>query len=152
MYMAHVKHDYKVGPRPAALPPPGPPGGRGPATWTGPHEPTAFCARRSLKLVGDGPMVAPYRRQLIGHAVARNALVVAAGEGRRQADVRGAGFFPEVGFLGPIRLGPGSHRNPDLDPDLCRVAARLLGQATQPAEGGERAPVRPIRLPDPPGA
>src|SRR5438094_8130156 len=75
---------------------------------------------------------------MVAHRMTGYAAVMTAAEGRRQADVRGAGLFPEAGFLSPIRLGPGSHRNPDLDPELCRVAARPLGQATQLAEDVER--------------
>jgi class 3 adenylate cyclase len=41
--------------------------------------------RRPLELVGDGGMVAAQRRQVVGHRMAGDALVVAAIEGRRQA-------------------------------------------------------------------
>jgi hypothetical protein len=59
--------------------------------------------------------------------MAGNPLVVAAVEGCRQANVRGAGLFPEAGFLRPIGFRSGAHRNPDLDPDLGWVAACLFG-------------------------
>jgi hypothetical protein len=52
-----------------------------------------------LQPVGDGRVIAPQRGQVIGHRMAGDALVVAPVEGRRQAEVRGAGRFPEVGLL-----------------------------------------------------
>src|SRR3981081_4300747 len=78
--------------------------------------------------------------------MARDPLMVAAVEGRRQAKMRDAGLLPEPRFLGPFRLIAGAHRDPDLDTDLLRVAAGLLGQPAQLAENVESALVRGVSV------
>jgi len=68
------------------------------------------------------------------HPASGDALVVAAVEGRGQAQMRGAGSLPETRVPGPIGRAPGAHRHPHLDPDPGRVATGRLGQTAQPVE------------------
>src|SRR3982074_3378441 len=81
---------------------------------------------------------------MVGQGVAADALVVAAIEGRRQAEMRGAPLLPEPRILGPLRLVAGAHRDPHLDADLGRVAAGLFGLAAQLAKDAERGLIRRI--------
>src|SRR5437868_11907835 len=76
---------------------------------------------------------------MVAHRVAGNAAVVAAVEGRGQAEMRGAGLLPEPRLSRPIGLVAVAHRYPDLDADLARVASGLLGQPAQLPEDVERA-------------
>src|ERR1700730_19428 len=71
--------------------------------------------------------------------MAGDALVVAAAEGCRQTEMRGAGLFPEARLLRPISVGAGAPPHPSLDPDLGGVAAGLCGEAAQLAEDVESA-------------
>src|SRR5262249_44819803 len=84
---------------------------------------------------------------MIGERAAADALVMPAVERRRQAEMRGAAvLFPEARLLRPIRLVARTHRHPNLDADLFRVAPRLLGQAAQLRQDVERALVGRIGI------
>src|SRR4030081_2769116 len=59
-----------------------------------------LCPLRGVVLflqqrVGDGGVVATQRAEVVGERMPRDPLVMAAVEGRRQAEMRGAGLFPE---------------------------------------------------------
>ena len=57
---------------------------------------------------------------MVGRGMAGDAAVMAAVEGCRQAQMRGAGLLPEARLLRPIGRRPRSHRDPHLDARLLR--------------------------------
>src|SRR5205085_11429202 len=93
----------------------------------------------SLQRVGACGVAAAQGRQMVAQRVPGNAAVMAAVEGRGQAEMRGAGLLPEPRLSRPIGLVAVAHRYPDLDADLARVASGLLGQPAQLPEDVERA-------------
>src|ERR1700719_3696890 len=84
-----------------------------------------------LQRVGDCTVVAAERFHVIADGMSADAPVMAAVEGRRQAQMRGASLFPEFGFPRPVRFVAVAHRHPYLDADLLRIAAGLLGKPVQ---------------------
>src|SRR5580658_4085281 len=82
-----------------------------------------------LQNVGDGVAITLRRGQMIAERFARDPMMMPAVEGGRQAQMRGAGLFPECRFLSPIGFGTGTAGCPDLDPHRFRIAAFFFGQA-----------------------
>src|SRR6266542_1792604 len=75
---------------------------------------------------------------MIGRSAALDPLVMPAVERGVRRDVRHASGFPKGDFPSPVFLGTRTWRDPDLESDLGRVAARLLGQRAQFLECRQR--------------
>src|SRR5579862_6191963 len=65
------------------------------------------------------------RRDMVRQRLAGEAVVVAPVEGRRQAEMRRPGLFPECGLFCPVGLAARAHRGPHLDADILGVAPGL---------------------------
>src|SRR5439155_9243875 len=98
-----------------------------------------FVILLPLYRVGNRPLIAAQRRDVVTNPVSRDPFVVAAVEGRGQAKMRRPGALPEFGVPGPVGFAARAHRDPDLDPDLAGIAAGLLRQPAQLAEHVSRA-------------
>src|ERR1700751_1974806 len=61
--------------------------------------------RSPSEQIGDGVAVAAHRVDMAGHAPAGHALVMVAGEGVVQRNMRDARLLPEADFLAPILFG-----------------------------------------------
>src|SRR5215469_2439701 len=93
----------------------------------------------TLQRVGDSIMEALERTDVVAHRMPGQAVVMAAVEGRRQAEMRRTRLLPELRLLGPLGFAARTHRRPHLDADGSGVAARLLSPLAQSGEYVERA-------------
>src|SRR6266542_1847567 len=83
-----------------------------------------------LEKVRHRRAIAGDRVEVLGVALAGNALVMVADVGRMAGDVGHAGLLPETEFLAPVVGRALAGRHPDLQPDRRRVAP--LGMAAEP--------------------
>src|SRR3984957_9173896 len=104
-----------------------------PATVCWPYSsiPEARLCRLPSEQIGDGVAVAAHRVDMVGHASAGHALVVIAGEGVVQRDMRNACLLPEADFLAPVLFGASAGRGPDFETNRRRIASLGFHQAAQ---------------------
>src|SRR6266545_373542 len=91
-----------------------------------------------LEKVRHRRAIAGDRVEVLGVALAGNALVMVADVGRMAGDVGHAGLLPETEFLAPVVGRALAGRHPDLQPDRRRVAPLGLDQLAQLVEGLQR--------------
>src|SRR6266446_6089689 len=75
---------------------------------------------------------------MLGGAMAGDPFMMPADIRRVRGDMGDAGLFPEGDFAPPILFAPGAGRDPDLEPELRRVAPGLPRQHPQFLERRER--------------
>src|SRR5260221_9170719 len=104
------------------------------ACWPRSPIPEARVCRPPSEQICDGVAVAAHRSDMVGHAPAGHALVVVAGEGVVQRDMRDARLLPEADFLSPVVFGAGAGRGPDFEANRRRIASFGFHQAAQLVE------------------